>query len=191
MGAVSTSNFTVGDTLVPLNAIIEHTSGPVDISADTIKFLMKSDDGLGTSVIAATTTGITRQPTQIFTAVISVNSGVVFCNGHGVLEGQQLLLYTTSALPGGLLTSTRYYAVQVTPDAFGLARFPQGSPITLTDNGTGQHTFTVVGSVQYDRSGFPATAGRYRAWFQRISGSATQTYPQGDDYIAIVLNVST
>lgn len=187
MPAIDTYKGTVGDTLLPLNAIIRHSGGPVDISADTVKFLMKSDD-LSTTIVAATATGITKQPTQAFTANITLSTTLIFCNSHGVAEGQQVILTTSNALPGGLAISTRYFVVQVTEDSFGLARFPQGTPITLTDNGTGTQTFAVVGSVQYDfQTADVATPGNYRAWFQRVSGGETQTYPKGDEYIAVVL----
>ena len=166
----------INDTLRQLNAII--TAGvnnePVDLSALTVKFYME-EEASGTSEIAETATGITIHPTQIFTGA---STGRATCNGHGVKEGDQIIVANSGgALPTGLAASTRYFAVNVTPNAFGLASLPGGNTV-ITAAGTGTNTFYVVGSVQYQfLAANVDTERRYSAWFVAYSGTAAATAP--------------
>lgn len=165
----------VGD-LRPINGLIfDAPETPRNIASDTIKFEMEAYDG--TSVIAATTTGITKHPTQVFTA--SATTELATADEHGVQHGDQIKVASSGTLPAGLDATLRYYAVQVSPNAFSLATTPDGVPVNVTDAGTGTHTFYVVGSWQYQplAADFD-TAGDYRAWVSRWSGSdVIQTYP--------------
>jgi hypothetical protein len=173
----------VGDTLLPLNALITLNGDPVDLSAYTVKFQMETD--LGVSVIAETNTGITTHPTQAFTAA---STGLATCNSHGVKEGDQIVVANSGgALPTGLAAGTRYFAVQVNPNTFGLAATPGGTTV-ITAAGTGTNTFYIVGSVQYVfLSASVATAGNYRGWFTTVSGSSEASYP--DDELGIPIEI--
>lgn len=169
----------VNDTLLPVNCIIVLNGNPMDLSGYTVKFEMEEDDG--DSVLSATTTGVTAQPTQQFTA--NTTTSLLTCNGHGVKEGDQIIVANSGgSLPTGLSAATRYFAVQVTPNAFGLATLPNAQQITLTGAGSGTNTFYVVGSVQYDfASGTVDETGQFRGWFSITSGSETHHFPS-DEY---------
>lgn len=171
------------DTLQPLNGIAYSDQAeqiPYDwaTSGITAKFEMETD--AGTSVLAATATGMTAHPTQTFTA--SASTDLLTCNGHGVKEGQQVIVATSGTLPTGLTASTRYFAVNVSPNAFALATVPGGVPIDITGAGSGTHTFYVVGSWQYDFSSVAAgTVGQFRGWATAVNGSSEiATFPADD-----------
>lgn len=172
----------VGDTLKPLNAVIKVQGGPLDLSSYTVKFQMEND--AGTVVIAETTTGVTAHPTQTFTAV---TAGQATCNNHGLKKGDQVIVATSGTLPSGLAASTRYFAVNVTPNKFELASVPGGTTV-IAGAGTGTHTFYVVGSVQYSfLSAAVTTAGTNRAWFTVYSGTDRSTAPVTQYGIAVEL----
>jgi hypothetical protein len=177
----------VGDTLLPLNAVITLNGNPVDLSAySSVKFQMEGDQN-GTSEIAETASGVTIHPTQTFTA--STTTDLLTCNAHGVKEGDQIVVANSGgALPTGLAAATRYYAVQVTPNSFALATLPSGSPIDITGAGTGTNTFYIVGSVQYSfSSGGVDTVGLYRGWFTIYQSTAVATFP--DDELGIPIEI--
>ena len=184
MPAVAVFTVTKDDTLIPINAVLHWGNGdPVELSSYTVKFLTETEAGV--SDLAATTTGVTAHPTQTFTA--STTTDLLTCNGHGVKEGDQIIVANSGgALPTGLSASTRYWAVNVTANAFGLATLPDGPLIDITGAGSGTNTFYIVGSVQMD---LPAaavdTAGTYRAWFTLTSGAETKYMPEGDRWIEL------
>jgi hypothetical protein len=170
------------DTLQPLCGIAYSDRAqtmPYDwaTSGITAKFEIEKEDG--TAVLAATATGMTAHPTQTFTAA---STGLATCNGHGVKEGDQLIVATSGTLPSGLAASTRYFAVNVNPNTFGLASVPGGVSL-IAGAGSGTHTFYVVGSWQYDFSSVAAgTVGRFRGWASAVNGSAEiATFP-ADEY---------
>ncbi len=171
----------LGDTYKPLNSIIKYGDDPLDIASLTVKYRMEQDDG--TAVIAEATTGVTKQPTQTFTAA---TTGLATCNGHGVKEGNQIIVANSGgALPTGLVAATRYFAVQVNPNTFGLASLPQGASV-ITAAGTGTNTFYVVGSVQkVFLSADVDTLGRYRAWWTVYSGSDGSSAPVSEQGITV------
>ena len=181
-------NITLGDTLDPINAVLyDDNDNPIDLSSPTVKFAIEDDSG--TEILAETDTGIVKQPTQTFTA--SATTDLLTCNGHGVKPGDQIIVANSGgALPTGLSgTPTRYYAVQVTPNAFGLATLPDGIPVDITGAGSGTNTFFVVGSVQMDLASTEVdTAGNYRGWFVRSSGSEKWHHPNGNDFIRLAIS---
>jgi len=174
---------TKGDTLEPLNTILLKRNGtPYDLSAYTVKFFMETDTG--TSEIAETTTGVTAHPTQAFTADASTD--LLSCDDHGVEEGDQIEVASSTALPTGLSASTRYFAVNVTPNSFSLATRPGGAAIDITSAGSGTHTFWVVGSVQFDfLAANVDTAGIYYGFFTLTSSSEKLTVPHGNQPIEV------
>lgn len=184
MPKIGTHTITLNDTLRPLNTVLRWGNGdPVNLADYTVKFAMEKDDG--TVELAATATGVTVHPTQTFTA--SASTDLLTCNGHGVKHGDQIIVANSGgALPTGLTASTRYFAVQVTPNTFALATEPDGAPIDITGAGTGTQTFYVVGSVQMDFAAAQVdTAGVYYGWFELSSGSETWHLPEGDRWYEI------
>lgn len=173
----------VGSILLPLNAIIYRGDDPLDLGSYTVKFLM--EDSAGTSVVAESTTGVTAQPTQTFTA--SATTDLLTKVAHGVKYGDQIVVSNSGgALPTGLSASTPYFAVDVTPNAFGLTTLPGGQKIDITGAGTGTHSFYIVGSVQkVFLAADVDTAGRYPAWFSVYSGSDFASAPVAKEGLTV------
>jgi hypothetical protein len=171
----------LNDTLLPLNVLVELNGQPVDLSAYTVTFRIEEDGG---TVIQAGGS-VTSHPTQTFTA--SGTTTLATCNGHGLsLDGGQQVIVANSggALPSGLAASTRYWTVNVTPNAFGLATLPGGTSV-IAGAGTGTHTFYIVGSLQYDfAAGDVDAAGLFRAWVIFTSSTETHHFP-ADGHIPI------
>jgi hypothetical protein len=182
--AVGVHTITLGDTLLPLNTILRTGDGdPLDLANYTVTFKMEQQGG--TSELSETSTGVTKHPTQTFTA--STSTDLLTCNGHGVKEGDQIVVANSGgALPTGLSASTRYFAVNVTPNAFSLATVPDGAAIDITAAGSGTNTFYIVGSVQMDFAAANVdTAGIYHGWFVLDSGSEDKHMPEGDRHYEI------
>jgi len=163
----------IGNTLRPLNFLIKVGDDPLDLAAYTVKFRMEGET-TGASKVAESDTGVTKQPTQVFTADAT---GLATCNGHGIKEGQQVVVASSGTLPSGLVANVRYYAVNVTPNAFGLASVPGGVSV-ITGAGSGTHTFYVVGSGQkVFLAADVDTEARFSAWITVYSGSAAASTP--------------
>lgn len=186
MSAIGTHKITLGDTLMPLNTILLDGNGdPYDLANYTVRFQMEEEDG--DSELATTTTGVTKHPTQTFTA--EADDDYLTCNGHGLKANQQIVVANSGgALPTGLAASTRYFVRDVSPNKFRLSTLPDNEKVNLTTDGTGTNTFYVVGSVQMDfASANVDTAGVYRGWFTLDSGSELLTVPEGDRWYRIVV----
>jgi hypothetical protein len=188
MSGVAVWKIPINRTLRPLNAVVywdREKTDPVDWATYTPKFLLEKQDGTVELTEADSAALCTAHPTQAFTA--SATTDLLTKNAHGVKEGQQVVVANSGGvLPTGLTAATRYFAVQVTQNAFALAALPQGAPIDITGAGTGTHTFFVVGSVQVDLATEDVdTAGVYYGWFSATSGSDTWLLPEGEDWIEI------
>lgn len=72
----------------------------------------------------------------LFTAAVT---DVVTSAGHGLANGDVLILTTSNTLPAGLSAGTAYYVRDTTTDTFKLAATSGGSAIDITDTGTGTH----------------------------------------------------
>jgi hypothetical protein len=170
----------LNDTLLPLNVLVELNGQPVDLSAYTVTFRIEEDGG---TVIQAGGS-VTSHPTQTFTA--EADDEYLTCRGHGVKEGQQIVVANSGgALPTGLAASTPYFATNVTPNKFQLATLPDGAAINITTDGTGTNTFYIVGSLQYDfAAGDVDAAGLFRAWVIFTSSTETHHFP-ADGHIPI------
>jgi hypothetical protein len=181
----TTTKVTKGNTLLPLNTVISIGADPVDLSLYTVKFRMVEQDDTTSVVVDDLTTGITVHPTQTFTAAVNDR---LTCNGHGVTESNQIVVSSTNTLPTGLAASTRYFPVEITPNAFKLAEYPGGPAIDITGAGSGTHSFYVVGSVQRDwQSTDVDEAGNFLAWFKLFTGSEFQHVPyDGASWLVIV-----
>lgn len=63
-------------------------------------------------------------------------------DGHPYYEGLGVTVITTGTLPSPLAVATNYYIVNPTTDTFQLALTPYGTPIDITTQGIGYHTFS-------------------------------------------------
>lgn len=78
--------------------------------------------------------------TAIFTAA---TTDIITSAGHGLKDGNEVVLTTTGTLPAGLATSTVYIVHQAATDTFELINKSTGASVDITDTGTGAHTFTM------------------------------------------------
>lgn len=166
----------VGDTLTALDLVLKNSRGPVDLTGLTAKYLVVTDDAAATSVVSETTTGVTSQPTQDFTASATLDK--VLVNGHGLIDGDQIIVSTTGTLPAGLATSTRYFVINADANSFQVSQSARGAPIDITTAGSGTHSLYLLGHVKIVlATAATATAGRYRLWATVYSGSSKDGYP--------------
>lgn len=71
---------------------------------------------------------------------VSVASpGVVTWAGHGLANGQAIVLRTSGALPSGLVAGTTYYVVNAGTDSFQLSATAGGSAIATSGTQSGMH----------------------------------------------------
>lgn len=59
-------------------------------------------------------------------------------NAHGFADGNQVILYSTDTLPGGLDTVSSYYVMNSTATTFKLS-LDNINPVDITSAGTGTH----------------------------------------------------
>ena len=76
-----------------------------------------------------------------FATDFATDANQIDATAHGLVDGNSVTLTTTTTLPAGLSLATTYYLVNTTTNAFELATSIGGTPITLTSDGTGTHTF--------------------------------------------------
>lgn len=79
--------------------------------------------------------------TANFTAAAATD--LITSNAHGLKSRDMVVLTTTDTLPAGLATNTVYYVINETTNTFQLSAQKDGSPVNITDAGTGTHTFTM------------------------------------------------
>lgn len=181
MSAIGTHTITLGDTLEPLNTVLKNGNGdPYDLALYTVKFEMRTPAGV--VELAATTTGVTKHPTQTFT--VDTSDSTVKCVGHGVKNGDQIAVSNSGgALPTGLAASTRYFVVDRDANSFRVASRDGGPYIAISAAGSGTHSFYVFGSAQFDpASANVDTAADYHGRWTLDIGGEIKTLPEGNDY---------
>lgn len=94
-----------------------------------------------------------------FTTDFATDANQIDMTGHRFVDGDLVYLETTAAdLPAPLAIETKYYVVNATTDAVELSTTFGGSPVTLTDNGTGTHTMyqpvtSITGTMDVESDG--------------------------------------
>lgn len=91
---------------------------------------------------------------------VSLVTGTITSNAHGLNQGQVVQLTTTGSLPTGLSTSTNYFVILLTVNTFQLASSAAnalaGTAIVPSGAGTGTNTVSVTAlataSVQLQKS---------------------------------------
>lgn len=75
-----------------------------------------------------------------FTFTSAFATDTLTASAHGMIDGTPVTVASSTTLPAGLSAATTYYVVNAATNTFKLAESLGGSPIDLTDNGTGTHT---------------------------------------------------
>lgn len=175
---------TKGDTRTPIGALLVQGGKPVDLAGKTVSVIVEQNDG--ESEQAETSTGVTAHPTFTFTA--DVNNNWILHNDHRVKPGDQIVVSSTTTLPGGLTASTRYFARDVEDNCFRLAATRAGTAIDITSAGTGTHIYYVVGSVQYTPAAEVVdAAGVYWVWFVVAESGADDHFPHDGRKLMLVV----
>lgn len=99
-----------------------------------------ADNGSG-SVL--TTYGVTAATTFVGDA----GTDKFLCAGHGLNNGDVIMVASTTTLPGGLAINTAYYVVEKATNDFKVSLTPGGTAVDITDAGTGTHSFYSTFSV--------------------------------------------
>ena len=84
-----------------------------------------------------------KKYTAGFTVTPDHSANDFTASAHGMIDGAVGQFTTTGTLPTGLSLSTDYYLVQTDVNDFKVATETGGSAVSISDNGTGTHTFTV------------------------------------------------
>lgn len=184
---VITTNYetekTVGDTRKPISGYLVSYEGdvktPIELDGLVVEFKMESTTG--TAKVAQTSSNVTIQPTLNFTA--NPTTDKIKAVAHNLSKGMMLQLSNSGgALPGGLEATERYFIIDTEPDYFKLSASPNGAKIDITGEGTGTHSFYVVGHVQYQwQSADVDTAGVYRCWFIVKDSGKPEHFPTRDN----------
>lgn len=93
-------------------------------------------------------------------SAVNTTSEQITSTAHGFYTGQKGQFTTSSALPGGLSTSTDYFIIKIDANTYAVAsslvNANAGTAINLTTQGTGNHTFTPTaiagGTIKGQRS---------------------------------------
>lgn len=75
------------------------------------------------------------------TTDVDTGANTITETAHGLSNGQRLYLTSTTTIPAGLASHTKYFVVGVTANTFQLALTSGGAPIDITSQGTGTHSF--------------------------------------------------
>ena len=152
-----------GDTDIILTTAVEF-SHPIDtpvylVDYNQIKFAHSSTATgtktvLGTEDVEADATQTTHRDetkdsgfyfTKYFNSITATftaaTTGIITSAGHGRSNGNTISMTTTDTLPAGLTVGVVYYLVSVTTDTFKVALTLGGTAVTISDTGTGTHTF--------------------------------------------------
>lgn len=94
------------------------------------------------------------QIVQLIESKLGLNSFTTFtansttdifsASGHGLSNGDVLIVKSAGSLPPELAIDTRYYVINKTNNTFQLSTTSGGSAINISSNGTGTHSFAVL-----------------------------------------------
>ena len=91
-----------------------------------------------------------------FTAAVT---DVITSPGHGLINGDRVIISSTGTLPAGL-TAGGKYVIDATTDTFKLSEFFGGVAINITDTGSGVHSWGLNKARIYDvKNGTPVAGG--------------------------------
>lgn len=84
-------------------------------------------------------------------SAVDATANTLTAVAHGFITGDRVRGTTGTTLPGGLSLATDYWVIKVSADVFklasSLANSAAGTAIDISDQGTGNHTFTMVSKI--------------------------------------------
>lgn len=163
---------TKGDTRTPLSVRLYDDGLDNDLDSASVAFKLYVA-GSTTDIAAGS---VSVQPTKTFTATASTDK--LSCAAHGIENGWEVKVSTSSALPAGLSSTARYFAMNVTPNTLQLTLEPNGAIVDITDAGAGTQSIEVLGHVQYAwHANDVDTAGEFLGRFIVTASTKTDTFP--------------
>jgi len=162
---------------------------------------------LGTDVSFQSTYSVTSQSAAVVPSA-SISGNVFTKNDHGLVTGVVGQMTTSNTLPTPLVVLTNYYVIRLTANTFSLAsslaNAQAGTPLTLSDAGTGNQTFTPTsasgvyklqqscdGVTYFDVSGDTVTISGSGTVLWAISPVTTQYYKLLFTPTSGVINITT
>jgi hypothetical protein len=108
--------------------------------------------GTGNGVLTTFTGTLTMQKSNK-TFTVTAATDVFASVAHGFNNGDPLKFSSTTTLPAPLVAGKVYYVINKNTDDYQVAEIRNGTPVDLTDTGTGTHTatFGVTRTVMYPR----------------------------------------
>lgn len=91
---------------------------------------------------------------------VDTNNDEIDANSHGLSNGDLLLLTSDGTLPSPFSENTAYYVINASANSFQLASSSGGSPISITDTGSGTHSFNESFRIPDLRSSVPLGRGQ-------------------------------
>jgi hypothetical protein len=161
-----------GDTLSTWSIkVTDHKGRPFDLAGVTVQIKINHEDG--TPILEPTEDGLTVLPGRPF--VFSGDRLVDYC--HEVTSNDQITLSSDGQLPEGFDATTRYFPIDVRTNDFRLTT--NARPIAPGQGGSGNHSYHVVGSVEYQpRLEDVETSGYYWVWLILSQNGKTKHIPQ-------------
>lgn len=170
----------LGDVRPILNFRLSAKAGPKELASYTAAIRIEWENG--DELLPETSDNLTKQPTQAFTA----DGSELVCTDHGADSDDRMILATSGTLPSGATAGIRYHPVEIIQDRLKLSLRENGNPITLADAGTGNHTFYLVGSLQFVAPvGLFTTTGLCRAWIKLTKDGTSEYWPKDEGGIPI------
>lgn len=118
----------------PTSTIIEDMEAVAGITSDQTLSLNAHDFVYGSGALQRT---FAAESGTAFTTDFTTD--YLTSTGHGLSNGDRVMVYSGTTLPAPLAANTVYFVVNKTTDTFKLSLTSGGSAIDLTDNGTGTH----------------------------------------------------
>jgi hypothetical protein len=161
-----------GDTRTALGAVLSYDHVPVDLQGLSVSFHAVNAESLA-DVVGETTSNVTVEPEQAVT--VDTSSGKIKGYALGVKTGD-IVRFTASDAPAGIVVGTKYKVGNCWPDGFYL-QTTEGTAVKPTSAGTAVEV-VIVGQVAYQwQSADVDTALTLDCVFRIVDGSAKDTLP--------------
>lgn len=117
-----------------------------DASPDTARTTIWLD-AFDPVTINTDATAYASRASATFTTDYATDANQIDDVAHGLSDDDRVAVFSNGTLPAGLTEGVLYYVVNSTTDAFELSTSSGGAAVTLTDDGSGTHTWAVFDAV--------------------------------------------